>query len=174
MIGEVPGLDQGAVIGINVVAPEAKANRSTGGEVGAATLAMRPRSIPLSGQAREVDLDGVGLDFRHWSLLIGGVFGAVPQLNWAIAVVMAFHGKIADANAVFVAALVLVPGYTAIMLVHQSPCEICLLVPAIATASHRTFCSSQQISLRLIRSRLLFHNCARTWFSSALSTTATP
>jgi hypothetical protein len=59
--------------------------------------------------------------------LIGGVFRAVPQLNWAIAVVMSFHGKIADANAVFIAALVLVPGYTAIMLVHFS------IPPAVAS-----------------------------------------
>ena len=127
MMSEMAGFIRGAVVRIYVVTPEAEANSSAGSEVGAPAVAMRPRRLPLLRQACEVDLDGVGLDFRHWSLLIGGVFRAVLQLNWAIAVVMSFHGKIADANAVFIAALVLVPGYTAIMLVHFS------IPPAVAS-----------------------------------------
>jgi len=127
MMSEVAGFARGAVFHVHVVAVEAPTDDGIGIGIGAPAVAMRPRRLPLLGQAREVDLDGVGLDFRHWALLIGGVFRAVPQLNWAIAVVMSFHGKIADANAVFIAALVLVPGYTAIMLVHFS------IPPAVAS-----------------------------------------
>jgi hypothetical protein len=78
MMSEVAGFIRGAVVRIYVVTPEAEANSSAGSEVGAATLAMRSTLLTLLGQACEVDLDGVGLDFRHWSLLIGGVFRAVP------------------------------------------------------------------------------------------------
>jgi hypothetical protein len=78
MMSEVAGFIRGAVVRIYVVTPEAEANSSAGSEVGAPAVAMRPRRLPLLGQACEVDLDGVGLDFRHWSLLIGGVFRAVP------------------------------------------------------------------------------------------------
>jgi hypothetical protein len=127
MKGEMPVFSFRGVVEISVSAPETPANNLASVGFGTTALAMETRLLSRLAQACEVDLDGVGLDFRHWSLLIGGVFRAVPQLNWAIAVVMSFHGKIADANAVFIAALVLVPGYTAIMLVHFS------IPPAVAS-----------------------------------------
>jgi hypothetical protein len=107
MIGEVPGLDFRAVVCVDMVAPQAETNASAGGKVGTPALAMETRLLALFAQAGEVDLYRVGLDFRHQPILFS-VFSTRTKFDRAIAVVMTFHRKPADANAI-IATLPIVP-----------------------------------------------------------------
>ena len=123
MMGEMEGFDSGAVVGINVVAPKAKAYGSAGGEVGAAALAVGRRLLALFGQDAEVDLYCTGLDFRRQAILLS-MFDTRTKLNRAIAMVVALHGQPADATAGFVAAFVFMPCHVTPVLVHQFSSEL--------------------------------------------------
>ncbi len=110
---EVLVLDHWAPLCVPVVAPKAKAHRSAGGEIGAPTLALRPRLLANWRQHAHVNLYCTGHNFCGRAVLFG-MFSTRTKLNRAIAMVVALHREAADAFAVF-CAVVFVPGDIAIM-----------------------------------------------------------
>ena len=109
-------LDFWAVLGVHVIAPQAKANSRAGIGVGAPTLAVSLRALAHSGQDTEVNLYCGGLDFSH--LLIRRVFmlWTRSKLNRAIAMIALLHRETAEAVAAF-AAFEVVPGDVTMMAV---------------------------------------------------------
>ena len=135
MVGEVQVFDLWVVLHVDVVAMKAPADDLARFGLDASAFAMGQRRLPL---AAVLDGRSVGLGshrFRNAPFLLGCVLGASAKLDWAVAVVVSFHGKTAYAPAV-PAALPIVPSEIAVMRVaHLSPKLLTRLRP-IASASH--------------------------------------
>lgn len=111
-----------APVGVDVVAMQAKANRSAELSVGTPAVAVRQLSPVLPSLVDRGFYIHPGLRFLKSAFSLRLMLRARAKLDGTRAVVVAFHGRATDALAV-AAALPVVPFGVAEMAVHCSSCK---------------------------------------------------